>query len=102
MTVRPENLLTGGLLGLLGLGTVALNLSVMVIMFKKGFLSRGRSSGVYVLALGTVVGDTLQQLLTVTYVAPTSIFQVRSPTKIFSIVILCTFQWLLMNEIGLL
>ncbi|KAI6171527.1 G-PROTEIN-RECEP-F1-2 domain-containing protein [Aphelenchoides bicaudatus] len=70
----PENALTGGILAGAGGFVICLNISVMYVLIRSGFLVH-RRSGIYILAFANLIGDTIQQLVTVLYAAPASILQ---------------------------
>jgi hypothetical protein len=73
--IKPENALTGGILAAAGTLVIVLNLSVMYVLIRSGFMVH-RRSGIYILAFANLIGDTIQQLVTVLYAAPSSILQV--------------------------
>jgi hypothetical protein len=79
--IKPENALTGGILFVSGTLVIILNITVMFVLLRSGFLVH-RRSGIYILAFANLIGDTIQQLVTVLYAAPSSILQV-CPTPFF-------------------
>lgn len=70
-----ENLLVGGMLSFVGAVVSCLNLSVLFVLIRGRFLSQKRN-GIYILSFGNLIGDTLQQLMVLVYVGPSSIMQV--------------------------
>jgi hypothetical protein len=72
--IKWQNLLTGLVLAASSLFVILLNISVMYVLIRSGFLIRKRS-GIYILAFANLIGDTIQQLVTFVYAAPSSILQ---------------------------
>ncbi|KAI6204411.1 hypothetical protein M3Y94_00671500 [Aphelenchoides besseyi] len=72
MTVKLENLIVGLILAAASLFVVVLNSTVIFVLLRCGLHKR---NGIYVLAFANLIGDTVQQIVTLIYVAPSSIFQ---------------------------
>jgi hypothetical protein len=73
--IRWENALTGGILAGSSGFVIVMNVSVMFVLLRSGFLVH-RRSGIYILAFANLIGDTIQQFVTLLYAAPASILQV--------------------------
>jgi hypothetical protein len=73
--IKLENAILGTVLALIGFFVTCLNITVLVVLVRCGFLSQKRN-GIYVLAFGNLIGDTIQQIMTFLYVGPSSVAQV--------------------------
>jgi hypothetical protein len=81
-SIRVENLIVGASLSFVGAIVSCLNISVLIVLVKGGFLGQ-QHNGIYVLTFGNLIGDTIQQLMVMIYVGPSSIAQVAA--KLFEI-----------------
>ncbi|KAI6174661.1 G-PROTEIN-RECEP-F1-2 domain-containing protein [Aphelenchoides bicaudatus] len=72
--IKLENAILGSILTLIGMFVTCLNITVMIVLIRCGFLSQKRN-GIYVLSFGNLIGDTVQQIMVVFYVGPSSIAQ---------------------------
>jgi hypothetical protein len=71
------NAILGSILGLIGFFVTCLNITVLVVLVRCGYLSQ-RRNGIYILAFGNLIGDTIQQMMVFLYVGPSSVAQVSS------------------------
>ena len=69
------SILCGGLITLSGFVGFVLNVSVIYVLYRGGFLKSTHNS-VYILALCNILGNTIQLFVSFAYLGPTSIMQV--------------------------
>ncbi|CAD5228093.1 unnamed protein product [Bursaphelenchus xylophilus] len=73
-SVSATNLAIGGLIGVLSFSSIALNISVMITLKTKGFLSTKKSTA-YSISFAYIFADILEQAVILFYAAPSIITQ---------------------------